>query len=256
MVPAGDPVDEMLFGQKGLVNYLKKGDLIIDGGNSFYKDTILRAKKLESTGIRFLDCGTSGGPGGARHGACLMVGGKHKDFKAAEMLFRNLALPGACQFFEGAGAGHFVKMIHNGIEYGMMQAIAEGFTVLKKARFKLDLTRVCDVYNHGSVIQSRLIGWLKDAFDVYGEELKPISGKVEQSGEGAWTVKTAQEMNVMVKVIGEALLFRYRSQKNQDFTGQIVSAMRGQFGGHPVLRKNNAGRKKLRKVQRTSTKSG
>lgn len=240
MVPAGKPVDEMLFGKEGLVHYLKKGDLVIDGGNSFYKDALPRSKKLARYGIRFLDCGTSGGPGGARDGACLMIGGKRQDFEAAENLFRDFALPGAYQFFEGAGAGHFVKMIHNGIEYGMMQAIAEGFAILKKARFKLDLTRVSDIYNHGSVIESRLIGWLQEAFAIYGEDLKAISGTVGHSGEGTWTVETAREMSLNAKVIKEALLFRHRSAKNPDYTGQVVSALRGQFGGHPVLKKKTA----------------
>jgi glucose-6-phosphate 1-dehydrogenase/6-phosphogluconate dehydrogenase (decarboxylating) len=238
MVPAGKPVDEVLFGKEGLVKHLKKGDMVIDGGNSFYKDTVKRAKKLSKHGIHFLDCGTSGGPGGARHGACLMIGGRRKDFEALEALFRDLAVPDGCQFFEGAGAGHFVKMIHNGIEYGMMQAIAEGFAILKKAKFDLDLTRVADVFNHGSVIESRLVGWLKEAFELYGEDLKPISGKVQQSGEGAWTVQTAHEMGIEDKVIHEALLFRNRSGKKPNFTGQVVSALRGQFGGHPVLKKD------------------
>ncbi len=234
MVPAGDPVDEVLFGKEGLIKYLKPGDIVIDGGNSFYKDTIARAKKLLKYRIRFLDCGTSGGPGGARRGACLMIGGKRKDFEMIETLFRDFALPDAYQFFEGVGAGHFVKMVHNGIEYGMMQAIAEGFTLLKKAKFKLDLTRVSDVYNHGSVIESRLVGWLKEAFELYGEDLKPVSGTVQQSGEGTWTVKTARQMGVADKVIEAALLFRNRSRKHPNYTGQIVSALRGQFGGHRV----------------------
>ncbi len=237
MVPAGKPVDEVIFGSEGLVKYLKRGDTVIDGGNSFYKDTIQRAKKLKKYGIRFLDTGTSGGPGGARCGACLMIGGRREDFEKVEALFRDFALPEGYQFFAGVGAGHFVKMIHNGIEYGMMQSIAEGFTLLKKARFKLDLTRIADVYNHGSVIESRLVEWLKEAFELYGEDLKPVSGNVDQSGEGVWTVKTAREMGVAHKVIREALLFRNRSKKHPSYTGQIVSALRGQFGGHPVFKK-------------------
>ena len=164
-----------------------------------------------------------------------MIGGKKKDFQSVEMLFRDFALPDGYQFFEGYGAGHFVKMIHNGIEYGMMQALAEGFTVMKKTKFRLDLTRVADVYNHGSVIESRLVGWLKDAFQLYGEDLKRISSAVQQLGEGAWTVRTAKEMKIKVKVIEDALQFRYHSEKNPNYTGQIVSALRGQFGGHTVI---------------------
>ncbi|MBI2989889.1 MAG: glucose-6-phosphate dehydrogenase [Candidatus Magasanikbacteria bacterium] len=237
MIPAGKPVDEVLFGKNGLTKYLKKGDMVIDGGNSYYKDTTRRAAKLKKYGIKFLDAGTSGGPGGARRGACLMIGGVQKDFELVEQLFRDFALPGGYQFFAGHGAGHFVKMVHNGIEYGMMQAIAEGFTILKKAHFKLDLTRVSDIYNKGSVIESRLIGWLKNAFEMYGENLKPIFGSVDGLGEGAWTVKTAHEMGVADKVIHEALLFRNRSKKRPNYTGQVVSALRNQFGGHDVAKK-------------------
>lgn len=237
MVPAGKPVDEVLFGQEGLIHHLQAGDIIIDGGNSYYQDAVLRAKKLKKYGIHFMDCGTSGGPGGARNGACLMIGGTRKEFERLETLFRDLAMPNAYQFFEGQGAGHFVKMVHNGIEYGMMQAIAEGFAIMKKSAFKLDLTRVSDVYNHGSVIESRLIGWLKDAFVQYGENLAAISGQVDHSGEGTWTVKTAKSMKLKAKVIEEALNFRMDSAKHPNYTGQLVSALRGQFGGHPVLKK-------------------
>lgn len=234
MIPSGKAVDEILFGQGGLASLLSKGDIVIDGGNSFYKDTIARAKKLRRRGIRFLDVGTSGGPGGARRGACLMIGGRAEDFKEAEGLLRDFAAPDSYQFFAGAGAGHFVKMIHNGIEYGMMQAMGEGFAILKKAKFNLDLTRVADVYNHGSVIESRLMVWLKDAFTLYGEDLTSISGTVAHSGEGLWTVKTAREMKLAAKVIDEALRFRLQSEKHPNYTGQVVSALRGQFGGHVV----------------------
>lgn len=237
MLTAGKAVDQVLFGKDGLAKHLKKGDVIIDGGNSFYKDSIRRAKKLSRKGINFLDAGTSGGPEGARNGACVMIGGEKRTFKETEMLFRDFCIADGYQFFEGFGAGHFVKMIHNGIEYGMMQAIAEGFAIMKKSSYKLDLMRVADVYNHGSVIESRLIGWLKDAFTGYGENLKRISGAVQHTGEGRWTVKTAHEMCVADKIIHEALLFRYRSEKNPSYTGQIVSALRGQFGGHEVKKK-------------------
>jgi 6-phosphogluconate dehydrogenase len=234
MLPAGNTIDEILFGSEGLLKFLRKGDVVIDGGNSFYKDTIERERKLAKHGISFIDCGISGGPDGARYGASLMIGGKRKDFKELEAMFRDLALPGGYEFFEGVGAGHFVKMIHNGIEYGMMQAIAEGFTILKESRYKLDLSRICDVYNHGSVIESRLIEWMKKAFELHGVDLKSVTGSIGQSGEGKWTVETASEMNIAVKVIHEALLFRQRSEKKPNYTGQIVSALREQFGGHQV----------------------
>ncbi|MDO8468497.1 MAG: glucose-6-phosphate dehydrogenase [Candidatus Peribacter sp.] len=234
MVPAGQPVDDVLFGTDGLSHILKRGDIVIDGGNSYYKDTVARAKKLHRLGIRFLDCGTSGGPNGARGGACLMIGGERKDFEDIEALFRDFAAPNSYQFFPGHGAGHFVKMVHNGIEYGMMQAIGEGFALMKKSPFKLDLTRVADVYNHGSVIESRLIGWLEEGFQLYGQDLKPVSGSVQQLGEGAWTVKTAKQMKIPVQVIESALKFRFASEKHPSFTGRIVSALRNRFGGHAV----------------------
>jgi glucose-6-phosphate 1-dehydrogenase len=237
MVPSGKAVDEVIFGKHGLAQYLSLGDVIIDGGNSYYKDTIRRATRLKKIGVTLLDAGTSGGPEGARKGACLMIGGRRRAFKKVELLFKDFAMPDGYQFFNGNGAGHFVKMIHNGIEYGMMQAIAEGFAIMKKSPYKLDLTRVADVYNHGSVIESSLMGWLKDAFVGYGENLKRISGVVSHTGEGKWTVKTAHAMNIADKVIHEALLFRYRSEKNPSYTGQVVSALRGEFGGHPVLKK-------------------
>lgn len=234
MVPAGKAVDEMLFGKEGVVHYLKRGDIIVDGGNSYYKDTIARAKKLRRFGLHFIDVGTSGGPGGARLGACLMIGGDKKQFIKIEPLLRDFAAPGAYQFFPGNGAGHFVKMVHNGIEYGMMQAIAEGFGVLKKSAFKLHLRDVARIYNNQSVIESRLVDWLQKAFVVHTESLKGVSGKVNATGEGAWTAQTAKELGVAAKIIAGSLQFRKDSQKNPTYTGKVVSALREQFGGHNV----------------------
>jgi len=232
MVPAGKPVDDIIFGKEGLVQWLKPGDTIIDGGNSFYQDTLRRAKKLASKKIRFMDVGTSGGPGGARHGACLMIGGQSKDFAEHQSLFVDMATTDGYQFFEGHGAGHFVKMIHNGIEYGMMQAIAEGFAVLKKSKYKLDLAQVADIYNHGSVIESRLIAWLAEALREQGQDLKNVSGAVGHTGEGAWTVQTAKAMRVATKIIEESLKFRKQSAIHPSYTGKILTALRNQFGGH------------------------
>ena len=163
-----------------------------------------------------------------------MRGGDGASFKKCEPLFRDLARRDGYEFFAGNGAGHFVKMVHNGIEYGMMQALAEGFALMKRSKYKLDLTRVAEVYNNGSVIESRLVGWLKDAFKLHGENLAAISGSVAHSGEGAWTVKTAKEMKLKAKVIEEALKFRIASAKKPDYAGKVVSALRGQFGGHSV----------------------
>ena len=234
MLPAGRPTDSTLFGEGGLVDLLEPGDIVVDGGNSLYKDTVDRASRLEEAGIRFMDCGTSGGPFGARNGACLMIGGKKNDFLEIESLFADVAQHDGYQFFEGHGSGHFVKMVHNGIEYGMMQAIAEGFQIMKISDFALDLTRVADVYQNGSVIESRLIGWLESAFEEMGQELGGASGTVGHTGEGAWTVEAAKEMGLEARVIEGALQFRIDSEANPSYAGQVLSALRNQFGGHAM----------------------
>ena len=220
-----------------LVPLLAKGDTVIDGGNSPYNESIRRAKELEGKGIDFLDAGVSGGPGGARTGACIMVGGKEVVFRRYEKLFRDLAVENGYAHLGTPGAGHFVKMVHNGIEYGMMQALAEGFAVMKASPFNIDLERVADLYNHRSVIESRLVGWLKTAYQRSGPELKDISGSVAQSGEGMWTVDAAKELGIPVPVIQVALDFRLQSQKNPSYTGKAISAMRHEFGGHDVREK-------------------
>ena len=207
----------------------------MDGGNSFYKDSIEHGKKLAEKGIRFIDVGFSGGPGGARTGACLMVGGDQSAFNEFEPLFQDLSKDGdAYEFFPGAGSGHFVKMVHNGIEYGMMQAIAEGFGVLKASPYEINLTRAADIYNKGSVIESRLIGWTGAALRESGEDLADISGEIGHTGEGEWTVKTAHELGVASPVIEDSFNFRVQSKGNATFVGKVVSALRGQFGGHAV----------------------
>jgi 6-phosphogluconate dehydrogenase len=234
MVPAGKTVEETLFSKRGLINFLEKGDIVIDGGNSFFEDSIERAKKLAKKGIEFLDVGVSGGPEGARKGACLMIGGKRDIFEKLKPLFRDLSRNSSFQYVGKSGAGHFVKMVHNGIEYGMMQAIAEGFNLMKNSPFKLDLKRIASLYNKGSVIESRLIGWLVSVYKKHGENLKMISGKVEATGEGEWTVKIAKKLKIPVKIIEEAVRFRKLSQKKPSYTGKILSALREQFGGHKV----------------------
>lgn len=234
MVPAGHAVDEMLFSKNGILPFLSKGDIVIDGGNSFYEDSIRRAKKLRDRGVLFLDAGVSGGPEGARNGACIMIGGEKRAFQKSESLFRDLAIEKGYAHVGPSGAGHFVKMIHNGIEYGMMQAIAEGFSLIKKSRFKPNLKNVAKLYNRGSVIESRLLGWLAQAFEEYGENLGRVSGAVAHTGEGEWTVKTAKKLKIPAPVIERAFRFRVASSKNPSFTGKILSALRNQFGGHAV----------------------
>ncbi len=233
MVPYS-AVDDVL---KDLMLLLASGDTVIDGGNSPYKESMRRAKELEGEGIDFLDAGVSGGPGGARAGACIMVGGKEEVFRTYEKLFRDLAVENGYAYLGRSGAGHFVKMVHNGIEYGMMQAIAEGFAVMNASSFNLNLKKVADLYNHRSVIESRLVGWLKSAYEQSGPELEEISGSVAQSGEGMWTVDAAKELGIPVPIIQGALEFRLQSQKNPSYIGKVVSALRHQFGGHEVKEK-------------------
>jgi glucose-6-phosphate 1-dehydrogenase len=234
MVPAGDPVDQVLFGEGGLAAALQDGDTVIDGGNSHFADDAARRDRLAAKGIRFVDVGVSGGPSGARWGACLLVGGTAEDFARMSLLWADLAVDGGYAHFEGTGAGHFVKMVHNGIEYGMMQAIAEGFTVLKSSPYSLDLSDAAAVYDRGSVIESRLVGWLDKALQMHGEELSDVSGTVGHTGEAEWMVDAARDAGIKARVIEEALAFRVATQEHPDWTGRVLSALREQFGKHSV----------------------
>ncbi|OGZ58244.1 MAG: 6-phosphogluconate dehydrogenase (decarboxylating) [Candidatus Spechtbacteria bacterium RIFCSPHIGHO2_02_FULL_43_15b] len=226
------PHNSVSYVLENLTTHLSEGDFIIDGGNSFYKDSVRRSKELNAKGIKFLDVGVSGGPGGAKNGSCLMVGGAKEDYKKFEPLFRDLSVEGGYGYMGSSGAGHFVKMIHNGIEYGMMQSLAEGFTILKNSEFNLRLENIADLYNHGSVIESRLAGWLKEAFEEFDEDMEGVSGIVGKSGEGEWTSATAKEMAVAVPVIDASVKFRIDSIKNPSYTGKLLSAIRNIFGGH------------------------
>ncbi len=230
MVPHS-AVDEVL---RELVPLLQVGDTVIDGGNSPYKESQRRAKELALEGVRFLDAGVSGGPSGARNGACIMVGGMAEVYAEYEELFRDLSAPEAYIRAGESGAGHFVKMVHNGIEYGMMQAIAEGFGVMKASPFNLDLQSVAGLYNHQSVITSRLTGWLEGAYAQYGTRLDSVSGTVAHTGEGAWTIEAAHELGVAVPIIEGSLEFRKQSVEHPSYTGQVLSALRNQFGGHDI----------------------
>jgi len=244
MVPH-QAVDAVL---KELVPFLERGDTVIDGGNSPFKKSMQRAKELEAQGIDFLDAGVSGGPVGARNGACIMVGGSKEVFARFENLFRDLAVEDGYEYVGQSGAGHFVKMVHNGIEYGMMQALAEGFSIMKASGFYLDLGRIADLYDHKSVIESRLVDWLRSAYEAYGRDLNGVSGSAAQSGEGRWTVDAAKELGVAAPIIEGAVAFRLQSQKKPGYTGKIISALRNQFGGHEVGEENS--KKKLEPVSR------
>jgi 6-phosphogluconate dehydrogenase len=233
MIPAGDPVDQTI---KKLIPLLSKGDIIIDGGNSFYKDSKRRAAELEPQGIEYLDCGTSGGMEGALNGVCAMIGGKRDVFSFCEPLFKDIALPDGYLYCGPSGSGHFVKMIHNGIEYGMMQAIAEGFEVMHKSDFNLDLKSVAKVWNHGSVVRSWLMELTESAL-TKDPNLDAIKGIMHSSGEGKWTLETAMEKQIATPVIALSLIMRYRSLQEDTFSGKIVAALRNEFGGHAVEKK-------------------
>jgi glucose-6-phosphate 1-dehydrogenase len=254
MITAGKPVDEFLFGKNGLRSgsgglaaQLRRGDIVIDGGNSFFEDSSRRAKLLARRGIKFLDAGVSGGPAGARNGACMMVGGDRAAFDALEELFAVTCVSGGYGYFGSAGAGHFVKMVHNGIEYGMMQSLAEGFTLMRRAPFKLDLARVAHLYNHGSVIESRLVGWMESAYKNFGQELKNVSSSVAYTGEGEWTVRTGKKWKMKLPAIEDSFKFRVASgamsskkskrSPGDIYMGKILSALRNQFGGHSIEKK-------------------
>lgn len=245
MLPAGEAVETVLFGgegQPGLVDLTAASDLIIDAGNSYFQDTASRAERLAKRERSFMDVGVSGGPGGARNGACLMIGGEQQYYEMLHELWHDLSIDDSYQYFPGIGAGHFAKMVHNGIEYGMMQAIAEGFEVLKRSSFNYNLMDVAKIYNHGSVIESRLIGWLKQGYEQYGQELDAISSAVAASGEGEWTAKTANELNIPVPIIESSVEFRRQSIDNPSYTGKVLSLLRNQFGGHSIEgAKNDSG---------------
>jgi len=233
MVPAGNVVDVIL---NNLKNHLKAGDILIDGGNSHYKETIARARDLEKMGIHLLDCGTSGGVNGALHGVCTMIGGKKEIFDHCHSLFKSISVPKGFLYCGKSGSGHFVKMVHNGIEYGMMQSIAEGFELLHRYDGEMDLSAVSKVWNHGSVVRSWLMELTQSALEK-DRNLDSIKGVMHSSGEGKWTVETALEMGVPTPVITMSLLMRYRSQVEDTFSGKIVAALRNEFGGHAVEKK-------------------
>ena len=233
MVPA-EVVGEVI---KSLKPYLLEGDIVIDGGNSFYKDSQKRYEELSQIGVHFLDVGVSGGVWGEKQGYCLMVGGDKEVFLQIEDLFKDLAYEGDGYGYMGAsGSGHFVKMVHNGIEYGMMQAIAEGFELMKESGFELNLEEVARVYTKGSVIRSWLMDLTYKAFKDFGD-MKEIKPFVRDSGEGRWTVITAVELGVPLWVIADSLFTRFRSRQEDSFRDKLLAALRFEFGGHQVDKK-------------------
>jgi 6-phosphogluconate dehydrogenase len=229
MVPAGKPVDEII---EGLKPFLSPGDILIDGGNSLYKDSVRRAEELRKKGISYLDVGTSGGIEGTVKGLSLTVGGDAESFETVEPLLRDLAAPGGFCYCGPSGSGHYVKMVHNGVEYAVLQALGEGFEMLRSGPYTLDLASVAGTWNNGSVIRSWL---LEKAEKVLADtELEEVSGEVGGGETGRWMVEAALEREVPIPVICAALLARYRSRQSDSFSGKLVAALRREFGGHEV----------------------
>jgi len=234
MLPAGAPVERTI---EELVPHLSRGDIVIDGGNSNFRDSLRRAEVLKKQGIEFMDVGTSGGIWGLTLGYCLMIGASPSAFDHCEPIFRSLAAPEGYARVGPPGAGHYVKMVHNGIEYGLLQAYAEGYEILHASKdFKLQLGQIATLWNHGSVVRS----WLNELAEralSRDDHLAAIRGHVEDSGEGRWTVEEAMRLNVPAPVITMSLLARLRSRQEESFGAKVIAALRHEFGGHAVQTK-------------------
>jgi 6-phosphogluconate dehydrogenase len=231
MVPAGDPTQQTVEKLAGL---LEPGDTIVDGGNTNWHDDQRRAAELEPKDIHYVDVGTSGGVWGLEVGYCMMVGGHAESVERLSPILDVLAPPDGWRYFGDAGAGHFVKMVHNGVEYGMMQAYAEGFEIMHKSEFPIDLKEVAGLWNRGSVVRSWLCELAERAFEQEGNDLGGLKGFVNDSGEGRWTIVDGIDLDVPTPVITAALYARFYSRANGDYTARVLAALRNQFGGHAV----------------------
>ena len=233
MVPSGETVQNMI---DSLIPLISKGDIIIDGGNSYYKDSVRRYNQLKELGIKYLDTGTSGGIWGLQIGYCVMVGGDKNIFEYCEPIFKSLAPVDGYKHIGASGSGHYVKMIHNGIEYGMMQAYAEGFELMHASDYNIDLQGVSKLWNKGSVVRSWLLELLENAL-IDDKDLKGIKDFVEDSGEGRWTVLDGIEKSVPLPVITDSLFARFRSRQEESYGAKILAALRNEFGGHAITKK-------------------
>lgn len=230
MVPAGKPVEANI---DELLALLNPGDIIVDGGNSYWRETVERGKRVLEKGIFYLDCGTSGGVWGLQNGYCLMYGGNKEAADFAEPIFKSLAPENGYLYCGESGAGHMVKMVHNGIEYGMMQAYAEGFEIMKKSPYDVDLEKISRVWMQGSVVRSWLLELIGNALEG-NVELDGIKDYVSDSGEGRWTVQTAIDFDVPAHVITSSLFTRFESRQESSYAMKLLAAMRNQFGGHEI----------------------
>ncbi len=227
---SAEAVDEVIFGPEGLITILQPGDIVIEAGNSHFEKSQARAAQLAQKGVHMLDCGVSGGVQGARNGACMMVGGDEKAFETVHELLTSISVPEGVGYFGKSGAGHFVKMVHNGVEYGMMQSISEGMDLLNSSPFGVNLKQVAEVWNHGSIVESTLIGHLASALEE-DPQLANTQPQIGNLGTGAWATETAIKWGVPFASIALALSARYQSQ-SKGFAYKITQAMRGKFGAH------------------------
>jgi 6-phosphogluconate dehydrogenase len=232
MIPAGDPVEKSVATLRGV---LSEGDVIVDGGNSRFSDSSRRAAELEKDGIGFLDAGTSGGIWGFENGYCLMVGGRSDHFRKVEPAFRTLAPPDGYAHVGAPGSGHFVKMVHNAVEYAMLQGYGEGFELLQASGYDLDLLQISKLWTHASVVRSWLLDLLVRALEA-DPKLASIKGYVEDSGEGRWTLHEAIERAVPTPALASALFARFSSRQPESFSAKVIAALRAQFGGHAVAK--------------------
>lgn len=232
LVPNG-VVDSVI---EQVLPFLVKHDIIIDAGNSNFKHSIARYSRLKELNIDFVDLGTSGGMSGARHGACLMAGGEKDVIHHLEKVFIDVATKDGYAHVGKPGSGHFVKMVHNGIEYGMMQAIGEGFDFMQQSEFELDFHQIAHLWNHGSIIESSLIGNIESAFSK-DPQLDEISGIIDDSGEGKWMIEEALNHKISIPVITQALFARFKSKDEHKFSEKVVASMRKEFGGHATYKK-------------------
>jgi len=220
-----------------IIPYLESGDLLIDGGNSRYTESIRRGKELEEKGVKFLDIGVSGGLAAAKSGYCMMIGGNEEDFKVIEPAIKDMCVENGYGHFNNHGAGHYVKMVHNAIEYGIMQAIGEGLDIIKNGPFsQTDQIKLTDIWNNGSIIQSKLIGWTHDGL-VHNPGLADVDGFVPNSGEGMWAVEDAEKYGVSIPVIKKSLDVRVESDTKKNYGTKVVAVIRDEFGGHGIKRK-------------------
>jgi 6-phosphogluconate dehydrogenase len=230
MIPAGPPVDSTIA---QMIPKLAPGDIVVDGGNSYYRDSVRRAGELAARGIAYLDAGTSGGVWGLENGYCLMVGGEEEAVERVRPAFETLAPANGFARVGGPGAGHYVKMVHNGIEYAMLQSLGEGFEILHASEFGLDLPQIAEVWRYGSVVRSWLLDLLSDALKK-DPALEHIRGWVDDSGEGRWTLQEAIDHAVPAPALADALFARFRSRQADSFSARAIAALRNEFGGHAV----------------------